>query len=52
MSQDKAKKLGRTVEDVDNWLCELKSVVNYEQPLSVVSDSDTTKSASVAGSDA
>ena len=50
VSQEKAKKLSRTVDDVATWLGELKLIVNYEDPVSSVSDSDT-KSVSVAGSD-
>lgn len=31
ISQDKAKKLGTTVEQVNVWLEELKSIVNFEE---------------------
>ena len=31
ISQDKAKKLGVTVEQVNGWLDELKSIVNFEE---------------------
>lgn len=48
IEQDRAKKLGLTVDNVKNWMKELKSVVTFEDTPTQVSDAQT-HSSSVEG---